>query len=62
MVCSNVDVESHKETIKQARVQHLYSRLNGELRIESGEARPNGAFIQEAYPVLLWRKQEPRDL
>ncbi|CAM6124850.1 unnamed protein product [Calypogeia fissa] len=36
-VCKNVSAESSKSLLKQARVQHLYARFNGELHDDVGE-------------------------
>jgi menaquinone-specific isochorismate synthase len=36
-VCSKVEEEFHKRVIKQARVQHLYTRLVGQLKNKSSE-------------------------
>lgn len=36
-VCKDVQIESHKSIIKQARVQHLYGRFLGTLHNEADE-------------------------
>lgn len=36
-VCKDVEVESHKTIIKQARIQHLYGRFLGTLHKEADE-------------------------
>ena len=36
-VCKDVEVESHKSIIKQARIQHLYGRFLGTLYNKADE-------------------------
>lgn len=50
-VCKDVDVESHKSIIKQARVQHLYGRFLGTLHKEADEVN-NILICYDVYSIL----------
>jgi isochorismate synthase EntC len=48
-VCSKVEEEFHKRVIKQARVQHLYTRLVGQLKNKSSEVSFRKSFLQRGF-------------
>jgi menaquinone-specific isochorismate synthase len=53
-VCSKVEEEFHKRVIKQARVQHLYTRLVGELKNKSSEVSFSEEFFTKGFYWLVW--------
>jgi hypothetical protein len=53
-VCSKVEEEFHKRVIKQARVQHLYTRLVGQLKNKSSEVSFSEEFFAKGFYWLVW--------
>lgn len=49
-----MEEEFHKRVIKQARVQHLYTRLVGQLKNKSSEVSLAEDFLAKGFYWLVW--------